>query len=123
MTVRRTTTTDARDRANANLNAAIRRTGGTTPCLLNPDWTADVRTPLSALDARLTIDLVDTCDFECPVLVECRALAAASPARLKAGTVTAGVRYDAAGRPVDLTAERDRINRDQRLTDAAERAA
>ncbi|WP_433169896.1 hypothetical protein [Kribbella sp. CA-247076] len=111
MTVRPKLTTDELDRAQANLAAAVRRAGGSFPCRGASAWTQEVQTPYDSLE------LIAEC-HSCPVFIECSALARVTPARDKAHTVMAGVRYNAAGRPVDLGAQIRNQARDAALAAA-----
>ncbi|MFD7161681.1 hypothetical protein ACFV9C_44350 [Kribbella sp. NPDC059898] len=113
MTVRPVITDLALDRADANLSAAIKR-NGVPPCWSDPDAWSDVN--------RLAIDPktpVRGCNA-CPVYAECDARAAFVDARDLAHTVTAGVRYNGAGLPVDAAAEHERQERDRRLLELVE---
>lgn len=112
MTVRPITTPAALDRAHLELNAAVNRLSELPACRLSFEFTEDVP-PGRALE------LVDRCNA-CPVLAECRVLAALLPARDLAHTVTAGVRYDGNGQRVDLAPVRKKVQRDKRLIEAAE---
>jgi hypothetical protein len=108
VTVRRRITTDALNRAHLALNAAVERQNAVPECRLSCEFTEEVQPPGRSLE------LTRLC-HSCPVFDECAALAALLPAQDKAHTVTAGVRYDGAGRPVDLRRAAAQNERDSRL--------
>jgi hypothetical protein len=112
VTVRPITTPAEIKSASLELTAAVNRLSELPACHLSWEFTEDV--PLGR-----SLDLIDRCNA-CPVLTECRAVADLTPTRDKKHVVMAGVRYGAKGRPVDLTAEVRRQERDLSLLAAVE---
>lgn len=108
MTVRPVRTTDALARAHIELNAAVERLNVVPECRLSCEFTEEVQ-PVGR-----TLDLINKC-HACPVLEQCAALARQLKPAEKAHTVTAAVRYDGAGRPVDTRRVAAQAERDRRL--------
>lgn len=96
----------SRRQADDQLHKAIAALGRPTACHgLADEFTAEDQSPHDATH------LVELCR-RCPVLLECRDVAVLTPGPARAGSVMAGVRYDGAGRAVDLAAELAAAQRD-----------
>ncbi|MET7284201.1 hypothetical protein ABZS29_38565 [Kribbella sp. NPDC005582] len=108
MTVRPVRTPAARDRAHTELTATVARKSAPPACSMSDEFTQEVQ-PIGR-----TLALIEMCR-SCPVLEQCADLATQLMPRDKAHTVTAGVRYDGAGRPVDLTKLAAQAELDRRL--------
>lgn len=109
VTYRPATITQALDRADVSLSAAIRDKNVVPPCWSDPEGWSDFQ--------RLADDPVTPVRGcrACPVLAECEARAAFVDPSDLAQTVMAGVQYDAHGKPVNDAAKRQREERDRRL--------
>jgi hypothetical protein len=114
VTVRRKITTNALNRAHTELNAAVERLNAPPECRMSWEFTDEVQPPGRSLE------LIRSCN-SCPVFAECNALASLLPAHDKAHSVIAGVRYNGAGRPVDLhkAAAQSELNRSLAALDGA----